>query len=80
MQCMLEESKSTLKGLLKTVLVRGQEEREKAGERVPNFLESPLPIMNRMLVEIQMLKPILLRSWEKKIEHVFEQWWKGDHC
>lgn len=65
---MLEKFKIAMKGLLveiwtlKTILVRAQKEKKKAGEKAFIFLKNTYIIMTRMLVEMWMLKTILVKS------------------
>lgn len=58
--CLLE-AKIIVKGLLKAILVRAQKEERRALEQGSVFLENALEIMNKMLIEIWMVKAILVR-------------------
>lgn len=62
MRCLLKEAEIAVKVLLKAILVRVQKGKRRDGGKAAIFLENTGIIMNRLLVDMWMVKAILMRS------------------
>lgn len=60
--CMLEKVYVAVSKLLRVILLRAQKEERGTVDKVLIFLGHTQVILNRILVELWMVKPILIRS------------------
>lgn len=62
---MLEKAYMAVNGPLKSIPVRAQKENRRAGEKASVFLENDKIVLNRMLVEMWIIRAIVIRSQEE---------------